>query len=125
MDRNLASCPKETDRCPHKTDSGTHCNAGYHRDAVGKADCKAKTGRLSREEQWEARLECVKVYQKVHGTLDIPAKYKTEDGFWLGRWWYLQKKMLREEPGKLRLEQTEKLEEVLEGERKKALPESA
>ena len=98
-------------------------------DAIGmlweKPTAKVKTGRLSREEQWEARLECVKVYQKVHGTLDIPAKYKTEDGFWLGRWWYLQKKMLREEPGKLKPEQVEKLEEVLEGERKKALPESA
>lgn len=98
-------------------------------DTIGmqwvKPTAKAKTVRLSREEQWEARLECVKVYQKEHGNLDIPAKYKTDDGFWLGRWWYLQKKMLREEPGKLRLEQTEKLEEVLERERKKALPESA
>lgn len=98
-------------------------------DAIGmlweKPTAKVKTGRLSREEQWETRLECVKAYQKEHGDLDIPAKYKTEDGFWLGRWWYLQKKLLREEPGKLRPEQIEKLEEVLEGERKKALPESA
>lgn len=98
-------------------------------DAIGmlweKPTAKVKTGRLSREEQWEARLKCVKVYQKVHGTLDIPAKYKTEDGFWLGRWWYLQKKLLRDEPGKLKPEQVEKLKEVLEGERKKALPESA
>ena len=89
-------------------------------DAIGmlweKPTAKVKTGRL---------LECVKAYQKEHGDLDIPAKYKTEDGFWLGRWWYLQKKLLREEPGKLRPEQIEKLEEVLEGERKKALPESA
>ena len=57
--------------------------------------------------------------------MNIPAKYKTNEGFWLGRWWYLQKKLQREEPGKLRLEQTEKLKEVLEGERNKALPESA
>ena len=99
-------------------------------DTIGmqwvKPTAKAKTGRLSREEQWEARLECVKVYQKVHGTLDIPAKYKTEDGFWLGRWWYLQKKMLREEPGKLKPEQVEKLKEVLiGGAGKVVLPESA
>lgn len=98
-------------------------------DTIGmqwvKPTAKAKTVRLSREEQWEARLECVKVYQKKYGDLNIPAKYKTNEGFWLGRWWYLQKKLLREEPGKLRLEQTEKLEEVLAGENKKALPESA
>lgn len=98
-------------------------------DTIGmqwvKPAAKAKTVRLSREEQWEARLECVKAYQKKYGDLNIPAKYKTDEGFWLGRWWYLQKKLLREEPGKLKPEQVEKLEEVLEGERKKALPESA
>ena len=98
-------------------------------DTIGmqwvKPTAKAKTVRLSREEQWEARLECVKAYQKKYGDLNIPAKYKTDEGFWLGRWWYLQKKLLREEPGKLKPEQVEKLEEVLEGERKKALPESA
>ena len=98
-------------------------------DTIGmqwvKPTAKAKTVRLSREEQWEARLECVKAYQKKYGDLNIPAKYKTDEGFWLGRWWYLQKKLLREEPGKLKPEQVEKLEEVLEGGRKKALPESA
>lgn len=98
-------------------------------DTIGmqwvKPTAKAKTVRLSREEQWEARLECVKAYQKKYGDLNIPAKYKTDEGFWLGRWWYLQKKLLRDEPGKLKPEQVEKLEEVLEGERKKALPESA
>ena len=98
-------------------------------DAIGmlweKPTAKVKTGRLSREEQWEARLECVKVYRKAHGNLDIPAKYKTDDGFWLGRWWYLQRKTLREESEKLKPEQVEKVKEVLEGERKKALPESA
>ena len=98
-------------------------------DAIGmlweKPNTKVKTVRLSREEQWEARLECVKAYQKEHGNLDIPAKYETEDGFWLGRWWYLQRKMLRDEPEKLKQGQIEKLEEVLAGERKKVLPESA
>ena len=86
---------------------------------------KVKPVRLSREEQWESRLECVKAYQKEHGDLDIPAKYKTQDGFWLGRWWYLQRKMLRDEPEKLKTRQIEKLKEVLTGENKKALPESA
>ena len=86
---------------------------------------QAKVTRVPREEQWEVRLECVKAYQKEHGNLEIPAKYKTEEGVWLGRWWYLQRKMLRDEPEKLKPGQIEKLKEVLTGERKKALPESA
>lgn len=98
-------------------------------DAIGmlweKPTAQTKTVRVSREEQWETRLKCVKAYQKEHGNLEIPAKYKTDDGFWLGRWWYLQRKMLRDEPGKLKPGQIAKLEEVLTGERKKALPESA
>lgn len=99
-------------------------------DAIGmlweKSTAKVKTGRLSREEQWEARLECVKVYQKVHGTLDIPAKYKTEGWFLAGQMVvFAGKKCCGREPGRLRPEQIEKLKEVLEGERKKALPESA
>ena len=98
-------------------------------DSIGmlweKPTTRAKAARVSREEQWEARLECVKAYQKEHGSLNIPAKYKTKDGFWLGRWWYLQRKMLREEPEKLKPGQAEKLEEALKGKRKKALPESA
>ena len=99
-------------------------------DTIGmqwvKPTAKAKTVRLSREEQWEARLECVKAYQKKYGDLNIPAKYKTDEGFWLGRWWYLQKKLLREEPGKLKPEQVEKLKEVLiGGAGKVVLPESA
>ena len=98
-------------------------------DAIGmlwkKPTTQAKATRVSREEQWAVRLECVKAYRKEHGNLEIPAKYKTKDGFWLGRWWYLQRKMLRDEPEKLKTGQVEKLEEVLMGERKKALPESA
>lgn len=99
-------------------------------DAIGmqweKPETRVKTARISREKQWEARLECVKDYQKEHGNLEIPAKYKTEDGFWLGRWWYLQKKLLQEEPEKLKPEQLERLEEVLMGEAGKVvLPESA
>ena len=49
-------------------------------DTIGmqwaKPTAKAKTVRLSREEQWESRLECVKAYQKKYGDLNIPAKYK-------------------------------------------------
>ena len=75
--------------------------------------------------RWMEQYHAAERYYHEHGNLDIPAKHKMEDGFWLGRWCYLQKKLLREEPGKLRPERIEKLEEVLEGERKKALPESA
>ena len=71
------------------------------------------------------RLDSVKEYQKEYGTLNIPAKYKTEDGFWLGRWWYLQKKLLKETPEKLKTERIRMLEELMAGEHKAILPESA
>lgn len=79
----------------------------------------------SRKDQWQMRLDSVKEYQKEYGTLNIPAKYKTEDGFWLGRWWYLQKKLLKETPEKLKTERIRMLEELMAGEHKAILPESA
>ena len=44
----------------------------------------------------------------------IPAKYKTDDGIWLGRWLYEQKVLLRKQSPKLNVEQIEKLRKLLD-----------
>ena len=62
---------------------------------------------------WQHRLELAQAYQREHGNLDIPAKYKTEDGIWLSRWLYEQKKLLREKSGKLDEWQKQKLRTLL------------
>ena len=43
----------------------------------------------------------------------IPAKYKTTDGIWLGRWLYEQKVLLRKQSLKLNVEQIDKLRKLL------------
>ena len=62
---------------------------------------------------WQHRYELAKEYKKEHGNLAIPAKYKTEDGIWLSRWVYDQKRLLREESEKLSAEQRKALEALL------------
>ena len=44
----------------------------------------------------------------------IPAKYKTDDGIWLGRWLYEQKVLLRKQSPKLNADKIDKLEKLLE-----------
>ena len=44
--------------------------------------------------------ELAQEYKKQYGNLEIPAKYKTADGIWLGRWIYNQKRLLQGEPEK-------------------------
>ena len=46
----------------------------------------------------------------------IPAKYKTTDGIWLGRWLYEQKVLLRKQSPKLNAEQIDKLRKLLDEE---------
>lgn len=48
-----------------------------------------------------------------HGNLLIPAKYKTDDGIWLGRWLYEQKVLLRKQSPKLRVDKIDKLRKLL------------
>ena len=62
---------------------------------------------------WQHRYELAQEYKRCHGNLDIPAKYKTADGIWLGRWIYNQKRLLQGEPDKLSEEQKKKLKELL------------
>lgn len=62
---------------------------------------------------WQHRYELAQEYKRCHGNLDIPAKYKTADGIWLGRWIYNQKRLLQGGPEKLSEEQKKKLKELL------------
>ena len=62
---------------------------------------------------WQHRYELAQEYKRVHGNLDIPAKYKTADGIWLSRWVYNQKRLLQSGSEKLSEEQKKKLKELL------------
>ena len=62
---------------------------------------------------WQHRYELAQEYKRVHGNLDIPAKYKTADGIWLSRWVYNQKRLLQSGSEKLNEEQKKKLKELL------------
>ena len=62
---------------------------------------------------WQHRYELAQEYKKQYGNLEIPAKYKTADGIWLGRWIYNQKRLLQDEPEKLSKKQKEQLKELL------------
>ena len=66
-----------------------------------------------KHDPWQHRYELAQEYKRVHGNLDIPAKYKTADGIWLSRWVYNQKRLLQSGSGKLSEEQKKKLKELL------------
>ena len=67
------------------------------------------------ENSWQKHFKELSVYQKEHGSLAIPASYKTADGCWLSRWFYNQRKKLKETPEKLTSEQRSKLQNLLDG----------
>lgn len=45
-----------------------------------------------REDPWEKRFRLAKDYYEQHGHLNVPHNYVTDDGIWLGKWLYLQRK---------------------------------
>lgn len=64
-------------------------------------------------DSWEHRYNLTKSYLAEHGDLKIPAKYKTADGIWLGRWLYEQKRELaRPDTAKLAPGQRAKLQQL-------------
>ena len=65
------------------------------------------------EDSWQKHYEDLIAYQKEHGTLIVPTSYKTADGCWLSRWFYNQRKKLKETPEKLTPEQRSKLQSLL------------
>ena len=62
---------------------------------------------------WQHRYELAQDYLQEHGNLLIPAKYKTDDGIWLGRWLYEQKVLLRKQSPKLNADKIDKLRKLL------------
>ena len=63
---------------------------------------------------WQHKYNLAWDYLQMHGNLQIPAKYKTADGIWLGRWLYDQKVLLRKQSPRLSAEQTNKLRKLLD-----------
>lgn len=63
---------------------------------------------------WQHKYDLAWDYLQMHGNLQIPAKYKTADGIWLGRWLYDQKVLLRKQSPRLSAEQTNKLRKLLD-----------
>ncbi len=63
---------------------------------------------------WQYRFDLVQGYAKEHGNLEIPAKYKTTDGIWLGRWLYEQKRLMQSESEKLSGDQRKQLRNLLD-----------
>mgnify|MGYP000031384132 FL=1 len=63
---------------------------------------------------WQHKYNLALDYLQMHGNLQIPAKYKTVDGIWLGRWLYAQKVLLRKQSPRLSAEQTNKLRKLLD-----------
>ena len=62
-------------------------------------------------DSWQHRYELAQKYLEEHGNLNIPATYKTDDGIWLGRWIYEQRRALQPGAKKpLSIEKREKLQ---------------
>ena len=71
-------------------------------------------------DSWQHRYELAAAYKKEHGSLAVPAQYRTEDGIWLGSWLSRQKLMLREGK-KLSAERCAALRELFQGENTRRL----
>ena len=65
------------------------------------------------KDSWQRNFEALLAYQKEHGTLIVPASYRTADGCWLNRWFCTQRQRLRDAPEKLTPDQRQKLERLL------------
>ena len=66
-----------------------------------------------KKDPWQHRYDLAQEYLVEHGNLSIPAKYKTSDGIWLGRWIYEQKRALQPDAKKpLPAEKREKLQRL-------------
>lgn len=60
------------------------------------------------EDPWEKRFRLVKAYYERYGHLNIPQTYVAENGIWLGKWLYLQRKRKNQ----LTKEQIKKLDAI-------------
>lgn len=96
----------------------------YAHKSPDKSNCRLTPERIAlldkigmqweKPDPWQHKYDLTVDYQQVHGNLQIPAKYKTADGIWLGRWLYDQKVLLRKQSPRLSAEQMDKLRKLLD-----------
>ena len=92
-------------KCPEKSNSKLTPQRIAMLDAIGM--------QWEKPSPWQYRYDLAQDYLRANGNLRIPAKYKTADGIWLGRWLYDQKVLLRKQSPKLNAEQATKLRKLL------------
>ena len=65
---------------------------------------KAKLDKLGfkwdKGDSWNKHIAACIEYKREHGNLDVPQQYVTADGFWLGKWLYLCRKVYNGESEK-------------------------
>ena len=96
----------------------------YAYKSPNNSNCKLTPARVTllekigmqweKTDPWQHKYDLAWDYLQMHGNLQIPAKYKTADGIWLGRWLYDQKVLLRKQSPRLSAEQTNKLRKLLD-----------
>ena len=67
-------------------------------------------------DSWQHRYELAAAYKAAHGSLELPAQYRTEEGIWLGSWLSRQKQLLQNGDKSLRGERVKALKELFRGE---------
>ena len=67
-------------------------------------------------DSWQHRYELAAAYKAAHGSLELPAQYRTEEGIWLGSWLSRQKQLLQNRDKSLRGERVKALKELFRGE---------
>ena len=67
-------------------------------------------------DSWQHRYELAAAYKAAHGSLELPAQYRTEEGIWLGSWLSRQKQLLQNGDQSLRGERVKALKELFRGE---------
>ena len=67
-------------------------------------------------DSWQHRYELAAAYKAAHGSLELPAQYRTEEGIWLGSWLSRQKQLLQKGDKSLSGERVKALKELFRGE---------
>ena len=67
-------------------------------------------------DSWQHRYELAAAYKAAHGSLELPAQYRTEEGIWLGSWLSRQKQLLQKGDQSLSGERVKALKELFRGE---------
>ena len=81
-------------RYSHHEGEGLQLTEGFHIiDMV--TDCRQLFQQLEDTlvASWEVMYDCAKKYYETHGNLEVPSRYRTEDGCWLGKWIQTQRRI--------------------------------